>query len=287
MVLLRSDSCTRLDASCLKGPGFDIGSGDGVASILTMVALRSALMAPPDAALNAAGSIGPVPSASTLRVTNTDATKNGLTIHGGATVDRSNGPVLSTLPGTPADASVIMNDVSMAPAAVPASTTPSLPALSTADRTFINVFGMRPQVYLEQPGTVQMSCSTTCTASDINTLMQANPGRPIWVTGGGVLTINANVGTVSAPALLILDGDITFSGTTAFVGFIYGKATNWTWTMGGNSSIQGAVFAEGALQFAGSGATTTITYDFGTVLTLLRNTYGTFVRVPGGWKDFQ
>jgi hypothetical protein len=57
--------------------------------------------------------------------------------------------------------------------------------------------------------------------------------------------------------------------------------------MGGNSSIQGAVFAEGALQFAGSGATTTITYDFGTVLTLLRNTYGTFVRVPGGWKDFQ
>ncbi len=289
VVLLRSDACTRLDASCLQGPGFAISSGDGVASILSMLALRSALMAPPDAALNAAGGIGPVPVTSTLYVTNTDATKNGLTIHGGSTVDRSNGPILSTLPGTPVDTSVITSDSSLAPAALPAAVAPSptLPALSTGDRTFINVFGMLPKVYLEQPGTVQLTCPTTCSASDVNTRMQSNPGHPIWITGGGVLTIDANVGSVAAPALLILDGDITFSGTTTFVGFIYGRAANWTWTMGGTSSIQGAVFAEGALQFAGGGATTTLTYDFSTVLTLLRNTYGTFVRVPGGWKDFQ
>jgi hypothetical protein len=116
--------------------------------------------------------------------------------------------------------------------------------------------------------------------------MVRNPGRPIWLTGStGVLTIDANIGTDAAPALIITEGDVSIANGVTVKGLIYGRKPNWTWTAAGSATVQGAVIAEGGMTIAGAGTSTSITYD-AILLKALRVSYGTFVRVPGGWKDF-
>jgi hypothetical protein len=50
---------------------------------------------------------------------------------------------------------------------------------------------MKRATYRNQPGL--RVCPAPCTATDVNTLLQNNPDRVIWVEGD--LTVNANIGT--------------------------------------------------------------------------------------------
>ena len=265
--------CTRLDAStgpqCLTFDGQGAAS-EGRAVVSTMLALASAPAVTPQAALtarDAISAVGPI-------VYNSSGIGSGITVHSGGTVAIPDAN-LHGAPGSPAAASKVTGD-----------TTLSLPALapfSATDRTFASVFNLRPETFRTQQAVKEITCP--CTAATVNAEVALNPGRPLWLNGD--LGVEADIGTAASPVLLVVNGDLQFTTSGAIInGLVYarlaGTATDWT-TGGAGGQIKGAVMAEGGV--AGTG-TPTVVYD-ADVLRVLRNTTGSFVRVPGSWRDFQ
>jgi hypothetical protein len=106
-----------------------------------------------------------------------------------------------------------------------------------------------------------------------------NPGRPIWINGD--LSVgNVDVGSPAAPVLLVVEGNVTLAANTRIYGLVYTQATEWA--IAGTGLVQGAVIAEGDVEGVSA---PTIVFDPG-IVNLLRADYGSFVRVPGSWKDF-
>jgi len=281
VIRVDANGCTRLDASCLAfGAAQTRGAAaEGAATVSAVIALRSALVSPPAAALTLRGELDKS-GGTTLALGNADADSGGLVLHAGGDIPSIADLSVSTLPGTPATRSLLGNDASLVPAAI------GSPALSSSERFFLSFFGMRPDTYRRQPATVQIDCSiTVCDAAGVNTVLSINPGRIIWlrnVTAG--FTLDADVGSATQPAILIVEGDVNATGTATFTGLLYGRKSDWDWDVGGNTTIVGAVIAQNDMDLDGGGSLT-INYDRA-VLTRLRTTYGSFVRVPGGWRDF-
>ncbi|MBK9686204.1 MAG: pilus assembly PilX N-terminal domain-containing protein [Betaproteobacteria bacterium] len=289
VVRVRARGCTRLDVAndgCLDLDHGRAATGDGLAEVTVLAALRSGLATPPSAAVTARQNVTPG-ALGALRVINRDPQTNGITVDaGGAAV-----PALilaESLPGTPGESSVVGGDSAL-------STLETVVAggLSANERMFVSQFGMSRQTYAQQPGL--RSCPTppagNCTAADINALLAQNPGRIVWVAGN--LSLDADVGTPAAPALLVIDGDtLTLSAGVHITGYVYltgGLAANPV-TINlpdASTDITGALVSENSLVTvsAGGASQLTVTYE-PAVLNTLRTTYGSFVRVPGSWKDW-
>ena len=282
LIQLESNACTRLADSCVRfstGTSDDRGSsGDGVASTSVLLALRGAVTRPPSGVLTVAGTLADLPGGATLLLSNQEATASGLTLHTGGSNVPAVGLTLRGMPGTPPASTWQSNDASLAPAAAGGFT--------TQDRRFAQFFGVRPAAYFGQPGMVTIDGSAGCAAANVNEALRRNPGRAIRIQCTPLL-IDADIGTAAAPVLLIVEGDVTFSAGVTAVGLIYGHIEpDWSWTVNGAANIVGAVVAESNLTLAGASGAMVISYDKPT-LTALRVSYGTFVRVPGSWKDFQ
>ena len=290
-----SVGCTRLPSTsetCLDYlPRSDIG--EGLSSVHATLALRSGLAVPPAAPITARLGVTPA-AAPKLRVINADPVSGGLTVNTGGTVNK----VLfnaQSLPGTPVDQSFAEADqrLSELSTTAPATTPPALPALTPGERMFVSIFGVRREAYKEQPGL--RICASPCSAGAINTLLTNNPNRIIWVEGD--LTLGADIGTAATPVLLIVDGDtLTLGGGVDVVGFVYltGGSAAGAVTVNlpdGATSITGALVSETSLAtlYAGSPSAAdelTVTYD-PLVLNTLRTSYGSWVRLGGGWRDFK
>ena len=80
VVRIQVNACTRADPACLDF-NRQAQSGDGLATVWSMVALRKGLPTAPAAALTVRQAL--TFGSNTYTVTNTDATSGGITIHGG------------------------------------------------------------------------------------------------------------------------------------------------------------------------------------------------------------
>ena len=280
--------------------------GEGLAGVRVRLALRSGLATPPAAAITARINVAPfAPSSSDPRlyVVNTDARSKGFTIN---TANPPGDPldvldvsrfVATTIPGTPSEFSFAPNDPKLRKITdvAPAGSSTYGPELTGGDRMFVMTFGMKRQTYREQPGLRVCPSPVVCPAiTDINTAAANNPNRIIWVQGD--LALTANLGTPAAPVLLIVDGErLTLGADVSIHGFVYitGGATD-TATIAlpdTPTSITGALVAEGKLVTTYSGVPAnasklTVTYD-AAALDLMRTTYGSWVRMPGSWRDFR
>ena len=268
---LRSQACTRLDSSCLND-SLVSGQGDAVATVNVLIALKGAISTPPVAALSAgaAGTPGAVNlSGAATQVTNTEPLVNGVTIDASGAV-AATGIGLNSVPGSPAANSIVQND-----SALP----------STADLLFASVFGMSRTTYQQQPATISLNCATDdCSAAGLQVMAASNPGRILWIQGDVSLDSAVTIGTPTAPAVLVVNGNLTATVPVTINGLVYGipdiGASNWT--LGGSPVVIGAVVAEGSVNGTG---TPSLTYNL-PVLNALRVTSGSFVRVPGSWRDF-
>lgn len=288
LIQLESNSCTRLGTAsasdCLSFSTSRGATGDGVASVRVTLALRGALNRAPAAALTVMGAVASVPAGVVLAVRNQDAASNGTTVHAAGTLPGS-GLNLTGMPGTAPVSTTISGDASLLPAAQAG------PGFTATDLRFASFFGMSPQTYFGQPGLPVMNCSAGCDADDIEDVLERNPGRPIWLTGStGTVTIDADLGTNDQPAMLIIEGDLVLSSGATLRGLIYHRAKpagggDTTWNLSGTATVQGAAIVEGGLTLAGSSATPALVYN-PVVLKALRVSTGTFVRVPGSWRDF-
>jgi len=298
LVALQVHGCTKLPATpaerCLDlEPQGDVG--DGLAALRLLLALRSGLAAPPPAAVSARLTIDPDanPLNPKLMVVNRDPASNGVTVNAGGAVDISRIASVS-LPGAPGELAIVAGDGTLA-----ALSTVAPGGLSASERMFVSQFGMTRQTYRDQPGLRRCPSppSTSCTAADINALLARNPGRIVWVDGNLELEAHATVGTMAAPVLLVIDGHaLTLDTHVQIVGFVHltGGAAAAAVTVhlpNGAVGITGALVSETSLatQYTGTVAAPsqlTVTYD-PIVLNRLRVGYGSWVRVPGSWRDFR
>lgn len=293
---LNSVGCTRLPASgepCLDFiPRGEIG--EGVSFQRTTLALRSGLAVAPAAAITARLTVEPAGSpALPLKVINTDHRSGGFTVNtANAVADKSLFDV-STISGTPPDLSFVDTDSRLAAlaAVAPASAASAPASLSSGERMFVSIFGMKRATYRNQPGL--RVCAAGCTASAVNTLLQNNPDRVIWVEGD--LTVDVDIGTPgSTPVLLIVNGDtLTMDTDRVVYGFVYltgnGAAVADTSTIaitGGAPQIKGALAVEGKLVTTATSGQLSVIYD-ATALDLLRLRYGSWVRLGAAWRDFK
>lgn len=280
-VRVEAIACPRFDRPCLNhlNPRGD----EGRAFLSALVSLQSALKTQPSAALTVRGNVA-VAGAS-LRVYNPDPS-TGFTLQVGGSVNgysdpsslRSNTNIqLGSAPGTPAysGASTSIGDPMLANLTTAGTLLPTL-----GDRLFATLLGVTPATYRTQPAiTVIDNCP--CTAAEVRDAIAANPLRPVWVAGDLTIDSTGDIGSAADPVMLVVEGDITHTtGGVTLYGVLYSRAA--TWNTAGSGTVRGAAIAEN--DFAGSGTTTYI-YDR-TVLNLLRLRHGSFVIVPGSWKDY-
>jgi hypothetical protein len=285
VVRMQVNACTRVDATCLDFAR-EAQPGDGLSTVWALVALRSAMGSAPAGALTVRGPFSRTGGSPT--VTNSESTSGGITIHGAQAIATA-GITLRTIDGTPPQLSVSPNDAQLAYGNLTLTPTGN-PANVGENRMFNSFFGMWPTTYFAPPGVATVDCASDCNATDVNNQVLLNPGRAIRLLDGGTpgrrFRIGADVATAAAPVIVIADPGVNVefdSGTFTFNGVIYSRATNWE-LRGGNGTIRGAAIAEQGFDFSNNDPF--ITYDRD-VLLRVRNLNGSFVKVPGGWRDLQ
>jgi len=246
--------------------------GDAAATVSVVVALSSALPAPPMAALTVVGDlwvyVPPTPTPPGLALVNTDPQANGLTVNYGRSLTVGPyEPALITVAGSSVSRSSIHD--------------PDGLGAQSAEELFKSTFRMHPDVYKRQPAAVVLNgCASPC--SDV--LQQAvlgNPGRVVWVNGDLGLYSELDLDAVDPPALIVATGNVNIFGRARIRGVLVGlgRIDNYA----ADTRVHGAVIGAGDIR--NYGASTSIEYD-AAVLKQLRLASGSLVRVPGSWRDF-
>jgi hypothetical protein len=264
IVRMEVNGCTRLDDACLDFPA-DAVAGEGRAIVRQLIALNGGVNAPPVAAITVRGAMDAAGAG--MGIYNADPSLGGLTIQSGGALVNDGSLRLGSAPGAPAELSVVQNDA-------------GLQAMPDGVRLFTSTFSTWPEVYRDQPGVLVLDCSTACNADDVRSAASRNPGRVIWAEGALNLDAGGDVGSAADPLLIVATGDISVD--VPFFGLLYGRSNGWSG--GAAGEIHGAAMAEG--DFNATGATSfSVIYD-ADLLARLRRQTGSYVRVPGGWKDF-
>ena len=274
IIRLETIACTRLDEGCLS---FNTAPGalgvEGRAYTSTLVALAGNAANLPLAPLVARGTV----SWPGLTAANGDVASGGIVVQSGGSVplDLTDYTLLS-LPGTPGE-------------------TAWVPGMAIGnDELFASVFRTRPGTFAQQPAarTVGGCAGGNCSIQAVRDLLAANPGSPIRVPGNLVIDSAGDVGGCSPPgpppALIVVEGEqgliVATSGVT-ICGLVYLRAppgvAGVVWAPNTGFTVRGAVVVDGRVDGT---APATLVYD-AALLEWLRVSVGSFVRVPGSWRD--
>jgi len=273
-VWLQVNGCTRMETNCLDFP--DIGDvpsisvGEGRVRIEVLVALKPVLSSLPLAAVTVRGNLLVNGS---LTAANPTRSGSGIAVLAGGSVGPDANLILSGPAGTPMDIETLRlaSDPALATSVVP-----------NGDRFFSALHGARPADHRDQPAALRINCSTACDADRLRTLAARNPGRVLWADGDVSLSGGASLGDATSPVALVVTGNLSMNNITVF-GYVHGRAATWTLS-GSGGTVRGALLASNDLTLA-SGAAVSVLRD-AEVLDVLRTQHGSFVRVPGGWRDF-
>jgi hypothetical protein len=272
-------ACTRLDPACLT-PGTAGLLKEGRAFVRAAVYQSARSMAIPRAALTVRGSV----NATGLTVSNARFGDSGITVHASGDVHHiGTGLRLDTLAGNAlsGEGTTLTRD--------PALDRPALGGrvgFSASDRFFAAVFNLSPMTALEQPALVGLGdCGGGCTGQHVLNAADAHPGRPVHVQGGLRIATAITLGSATDPMVLVVDGgdlDIAAAGTVIHGLVFVRPATGRPWTIPRQGLVRGAVVVDGDI--SGSAGGFAIDYD-GALLRTLRSQGGSFVVVPGSWRD--
>lgn len=271
LVRIEVNGCTKYADSCLNFAGGQGADNEARAYATALLSLKGAVSSTPAAAVTARTTFDVGGSA--MKVYNSNPKASGITIQAGGVVNRV-GLELHTIPGSLSAQSVVENDSTLQFADFLAA------GKSQADAMFVATFGMQRNTYRDQPGAFILDCGGICTAAQVRTAGDQNPGRIIWVNGDLSLDGTDDVGSVTDPLAIVATGSVTFASNLKVYGLVYSQAA--TWNTSGTGTIVGAAIGEGSIAGTSTG---TVAYDAG-ILDLLRYRTGSVVIVPGTWKDF-
>lgn len=163
---------------------------------------------------------------------------------------------------------------------VPPATALTLRAAALpADAFFAGHFGLSRAAWAAQPSVHRLACRGDCGAA-LRDAVGAEMQRPLIHVDGDLLLRGPLVlGRAERPVLIVVAGRLQIEGAVSLHGVLYAGEIGWTAPSG---AVRGALLSEGGA--AGVGALD-LAYD-PAVLELLRTRQGSFVRVPGSWRDF-
>lgn len=238
--------------------------GDAAATVRVVLGQVSGLASPPGAPLTARGEVNIGNAA--LGVQNGDPATHGVTINAGMGV-KATALRITTVPGTPPHTSLVGNDDSL--------------RNTTEDQMFQTFFGVPKATYRESVADHVQTCSPNCSETDVVNAYNAGK-RKMWFNGNLRMNANLTIGSDTDPFVLITDGGIEMRGDLRLFGVFYSTAITWDNTGGGSALVQGAVISEG--NYSGNG-TPDYYYD-PRIFGKLTRELGSFVRLPGSWRDF-
>ncbi|MFH7044042.1 PilX N-terminal domain-containing pilus assembly protein [Paucibacter sp. JuS9] len=235
------------------------------------IALVSALKMPPVSPLVARGTVSPG-SPAALGLFNTAPSGSGLLAQTGHALAIADLAHAEGLPGSLASDHVIADDTTIRSQA--------------AELFFASFFGMNSDYYRGQPKMrkidVAASCGGDCTVPLVDKL--AAGGQMFWLDAPATFAANVNLGGPTNPVVIIVNGDLTISEPIQIYGLLYVRG-NLSWSNGSAlpATVTGAVVVEGNVLASGTGAINMV-YD-ATLMQILNNQRGSFVRVPGSAWD--
>jgi Tfp pilus assembly protein PilX len=278
--LVRIDvvGCTRLDDDCLRETGASVANeGRTVAGAVLMLSGRATAF--PQAALTARGDV----TATGLSVINATTAGTGVTVHASGTIDTA-GLSLSTSAGNALGGSTLPADNGLLLPAIAASG--AAPGFSAAERFFAATFMLVPQRWSQMPAVVTVTCPVGgCNAATVRAIIADNPGRPLWLTGGLLVDSAGDIGSATAPVMMVANGNLEFDSAGVTIHGLLMLRPTAGWNTGASAqpgTIRGAVVVDGPVTGASS---LVVQYDGG-VLSNLRTSSGTFFRVAGSWRDW-
>ncbi len=237
---------------------------DSVSMDQINVGLLRALPLAPLAALTTGGTV--LVTGGTLAASN-GSNNAGLTVH-------TPTPLTVTAPGT----TLLAGPAGSGSDGLMIDTTLSDLAAMPNNRWFRSMFAIDPVNFAALPATQVVACpGGACTSSSLTNTLAGFPRNPVLVQGSLTLDVAGQLGDAANPVMLIVNGPLTISAGMTIFGFVH--ATSITWSAA--STVQGAVVSVGTFT-ASQNATLTYRQD---LLDLLRLRYGSFVRVPGSWKQ--
>lgn len=255
--------CNHLARPCLPGAS---DRADAVVRLRVTLALLPAVLTPPAAALTARGDIDA--SAAALGVHNADAASGGLAAHAGGRITGS--LRVQTAPGAPRAAALLGGD------------TP----LASLDPTafFARHFGIDRAQWALQPGVHTLACPEGACNNALRTAVDsAAEVARIAVPGDLRLDGPVQIGQPQRPVVLVVDGALVLSGAVELHGLVHARRMAWDDVAVGNGGLlHGAVLLDDG--YAGNGAPDLV--RGAALLRLLQQRAGTWVRVPGSWRDF-
>ncbi len=159
----------------------------------------------------------------------------------------------------------------------PATALTMRPTDVTTDAFFASLFGLSKAQWKRQPAVTSLDCRGDCGAAlaalaERGTTLVALPGD---LTLRGPLSL----GTAERPMLIVADGAVRLQGAVQLHGMLYGAGIAWAAPA---AIVRGALISEG--EAAGDGSLD-LARD-AEVLDALHTRQGSFVRLPGGWRDF-
>lgn len=273
LVRAEINGCASYELECITA-GSEFVTGSCQSTLCSLLSLHSGAKSPPAAAVTARGTI----SGSALAVSNQSTTTAGITLHAGGGITAVG--TWTSLPGTPPAASVVADDAALLNLSADSG--------NCLDCTFASVFGLAPETYRQQQGMLEVDCSTVCSAASVNAALASARGRMVWLRNAGGLRISSStevIGTATDPVVIVIEGPLLMeAGATAaspnatrIFGLVYAASAQ---VDGGE--IRGALVSAGNVAGDGTGA---VAHD-AALLQRLKLTSGSYVRVPGAWRDF-
>lgn len=260
LLQLESVGCSNRAPPCISAAG----QADARARVAVSVGHLPALAHLPAAALTVHGDLhlGAAPWV----LQRSHPAQGGMVLHTGGTVtaDRLS---LRGPPGAPAASTVVTSD----------------PALRTEDNghAFSRLFRMDAAAWQALPTVRRVDCASTCDSALHDAVGPGGHHTMLWLSGGLHVAGPLELGSPTRPVLIVADGPVLLAGPVVVHGLIYTTSPRWHAPAG--AEVIGAVVAEGALNGAGI---THIRHD-AQLLQILHERTGTFLRVPGSWKDFE
>ena len=241
-----------------------LGSTDAAARAQINVGLLRAVPLAPIAALTAGGTVS-VTAGSILTVSNSSSNA-ALTVHAG------------NLPLPPAAAMALTGPAGSGSDGLLRDSKLSDLAAAPNELWFRSLFAIDPVNFAALPATRTVACAGGgCVSNDLTTTLANFPRNPVLVAGNLNLDGGGALGTAADPVLLIVRGILTISSNVTLNGLVQADSVVWA----SPATVQGAVVATGDFA-ASTNATLSYRQD---LLDTIRLRYGSFLRVPGSWKQ--
>lgn len=183
--------------------------------------------------------------------------------------------------GSGSDRAVAQHDTMLALQAAlpfpPAAALTVRPSAVDEASFFVAHFGLSKAAWLRQPAVHRLDCEGDCGAALAG--LHASGVTLVAVPGDLRLRGPLTLGTPQRPMLIVASGAIQLQGAVTAHGVLYGNGITWA---APSATVAGALISEGT---AGGDASLLLTRD-ADVLETLRTRQGSFLRLPGGWRDF-